>query len=302
MNDKEFQKQLRYGQSFKFEENSDNQKSSNSDLSNVSNNKSVMVLSQTSTKISKAQSWHGGQTRICDDNVPIDCAYANSNTLVQNVHCNIDKNSCLDKDMSNLFDPFYKHLNTGVVRNRNVVPSSENRARALQLYNYDAEENMLIKDKKQHLFNRHSPICFPTKHDTHLFTPRLIHSHHENHSGKRKTKRSNKRFSSCERKSFKISSHKDGFNNKSIVTDLNLSTLVNSYDASDSNVNSHNECLVVNKCVNTRCPHALDKNENQRCKPAGREEPITVDRRLSSSISSEVHPSRKKTLNSGTYT
>lgn len=118
-------------------------------------------------------SWHAGVLNdSCDDLVT-----SKLNTLGRNVNRNFEKKTCGNKDVISMLFPQYKPSNRDV-GNWTSVPSSEMRACASQLYSCETEECPAKRDKRKHMFKRHSTGCFPTKHEHGVTGPlRVKHSH-----------------------------------------------------------------------------------------------------------------------------
>lgn len=250
--------------------------------------------------ISMIHSWHGGQFDSCDDNISL--GRFSMNTLVRNVNRNFEKKTCVDKDVSNMFFPYYKPCNTDLEIDKNCVPSSEMRACASQLYNYETEERQGKKSKKKQIFKRHSAGCIPvptTEHKNN--SPDTAHKQYLRLKSSRSNERqssqrvvlensskdhSRKRVSSRDRKSCKklLNSGKDS-NPK--VTDLTPSHLVQSHVASGrpSSLNVYkNENLGLSDLTSLNNPVTCGK---KRSKSLGRGD-------VNSSTRSRGSQSRKK--------
>ncbi|XP_045174017.2 probable WRKY transcription factor protein 1 isoform X2 [Mercenaria mercenaria] len=252
--------------------------------------------------ISMMHSWHGGQMDSCDDNVSV--GRFSMNTLGRNVDRNFEKKTYLDKDVSNMFFPYYKPSNSVVEIDKNCVPSSEMRACASQLYNYETEELQGKKDKKKNLFKRHSAGCMPMpvpEPKTH--SPRAIQKQYQRLKSSKTHDRqhvqrvsensakdhSRKRVSSRERKSSKKLLH-FGWENSPKVTDLTPPHLLQSHVATErpTSLNIYrNEHTERPDLINTR---SSGKSERKRSKSLGRGDMVNS----ASRSSSQGSQSRKK--------
>lgn len=252
--------------------------------------------------VSMIHSWHGGHVDSCDDNISL--GRFSMNTLGRNSNRNIEKKIFTDKDVSNMFFPYYKPTNSVVEIDPNCVPSSEMRACASQLYNYETEERPGKKDKRKNLFKRHSAGCIPapvTESKTH--SPHVVQKQYHRLKGTRSHDRQHaqrvsensakdqvrKRVSSRERKASRKLLH-SGSENSPRVTDLTPSNLVQSHVALERPTSLH-----ISKNENFERPdynniRSSGKSDRKRSKSLGRGDHVHATCRSSSQGSQ----SRKK--------
>jgi hypothetical protein len=255
--------------------------------------------------ISMIHSWHGGHVDSCDDNISV--GRFSMNTLGRNSNRNIEKKTLPDKDVSNMFFPYYKPTNTMVEVDAKCVPSSEMRACASQLYNYETEERPSKKDKRKNLFKRHSAGCIPvpvaeskthSPHDVQKQYQRLkVSRSHDRQHGPRVSENSakdhvRKRVSSRERKSSKKLIH-IGHENSPRVTDLTPSHLVQSHVTSERPTSLNickNENFERPEYNNLR---SSGKSEKKRSKSLGRGDSVNASSRSSSHVSQSRRKKRQ---------
>ena len=143
----------------------------NSLISNSDSSKNSTPVKTLKKKVKEAdknptmsKSWHGSHVDSCEENLT--AWMLGTDTLGRNVNTHFDK-KVVDKDVSNLFYPQYKPVqDIDPINNTDMIPSSDMRACAAQMYNYETENRLLKKSKRKQLQKRHSAGCFPVKRDS----------------------------------------------------------------------------------------------------------------------------------------